>query len=104
MREFKIQESLVELLTKQYEMARLSEAKDIAPFQVLQRARVPERKSKPFRSKKVLIATLVAFVVSVMSAFVLENVAEMSDEDRARWRGLLAGLPFYGSKYEKKSV
>lgn len=94
MREFKIQESLVELLTKQYEMARLSEAKDISPLQVIQKARVPERKSKPSRSKMVLTATFAAFFMSVIMAFVLENLAQMADEDRARWRGLLAGLPF----------
>jgi uncharacterized protein involved in exopolysaccharide biosynthesis len=94
MREFKIQESLVELLTKQYEMARLSEAKDISPFQVLLKARVPEKKSKPSRSKIVLLATFTAFFMSVISAFIQENFAQMTDEDRARWRRLLAGLPF----------
>jgi tyrosine-protein kinase Etk/Wzc len=95
MREYKIQESLVELLTKQYEMAKLSEAKDISPFQVLLKARVPERKSKPARSRMVLIATVTAFFMSLISAFVLENFAQMSDEYRVRWRGLLSGLPFY---------
>jgi uncharacterized protein involved in exopolysaccharide biosynthesis len=89
MREFKIQESLVELLTKQYEMARLSESKDISPLQVIQKARVPERKSKPKRSVFVLVATMAVFFSSVFMTFVLESFARMPDEDRARWKGLL---------------
>jgi uncharacterized protein involved in exopolysaccharide biosynthesis len=95
MREFKIQESMVELLTKQYEMASLNEAKDISPFQVIVKAKVPERKSKPSRAEMVFTATLAAFFMSVMSVFVLEIFAQMADEDRARWRELIVGLPFY---------
>ncbi len=60
-REFKIQESLVELLTKQYEMASLTEAKDISPFQVILKARVPEKKSKPARVKCAVITALSTF-------------------------------------------
>jgi tyrosine-protein kinase Etk/Wzc len=94
-REFNIQESLVELLTKQYEMAMLSEAKDISPFQVIQKARIPEKKSKPSRSKIVLFTTFVTFYMSVMIAFALEKFTQMADKDRARWRELLTWLPFY---------
>jgi tyrosine-protein kinase Etk/Wzc len=93
-REFNIQESLVELLTKQYEMASLSQSKDISPFQVILKARMPERKSKPSRSSIILKDTILAFSISIISALVLERLAKMSDAERARWRGLLAGLPF----------
>jgi uncharacterized protein involved in exopolysaccharide biosynthesis len=96
MREFKIQESLVELLTKQYELAKLSESKDISPFQVLLKAKVPEKKSKPHRAKMVLLATFTVFIMSVMSTFILEYFAKMTDEDRASWRRLRRGLPFSG--------
>jgi uncharacterized protein involved in exopolysaccharide biosynthesis len=94
MREFKVQEIMVELLTKQYELARLSESKDLSPFQVLQKAKVPEKKSKPARAKMVIMATIVAFFFSLLLAFVRENFTRMPEGNRERWKSLRAGLPF----------
>ncbi|BCS54998.1 polysaccharide chain length determinant protein [Geobacter sp. SVR] len=88
MREFKIQETMVELLTKQYEMARLSESKDLSPFQVLQKAKVPEKKSKPARSKLVIVATFVTFFFSVLFAFAREGFARMPEKELERWKSL----------------
>jgi uncharacterized protein involved in exopolysaccharide biosynthesis len=98
MRDFKIQESLVESLTKQYELAKLSEAKDVAPFQVIQKAKAPEWKSKPVRSKIVLTAIFCALVLSITLAFVLEKIAAMPDAERSRWKGAIASLP-YGKRW-----
>lgn len=95
MREFKIQESLVELLTKQYEMATISEAKDISPFQVILKAKVPERKSKPARAKMVLIASVVALLCSVVCAFVQEYIEKMPNENRAQLRDVKNKLLFF---------
>ena len=94
MREFKIQESLFEILTKQYEMAKLSEAKDILPFQVILKARMPEKKSKPARAKIVIMSTFAVFLFSLLLAFVRENFDRMSEEKRKRWKLLRVGLPF----------
>lgn len=88
MRDAKIQETMVELLTKQYEMARLSESKDLSPFQVLQKAKVPERKSKPVRSKLVLTSTFTALFFSLILVFVQESLRGMSDENKRRWKEL----------------
>jgi tyrosine-protein kinase Etk/Wzc len=92
MREFKIQESLVELLTKQYEMARLSEAKDVSPFQVILKAKVPERKSKPSRTKIVLIASFAALFFSLVLTFMIEKFNRMAEADKVRWKGMLKVL------------
>lgn len=73
MREFKIQESLVEILTKQYEMAKLTEAKDVSPVQVIQKAKVPERKSGPKRSKIVLSAGILSFIGACALSFLLTS-------------------------------
>ena len=87
MREFKVQESLVEMLTKQYEMAKFSEAKDISPFQVLLKARVPERKSKPARAKMVFVITCLTFISSAILVMLLyENVNLMSEAEKERWK------------------
>lgn len=83
MREFKVQEGLVELLTKQYEMARLGEAKNIMPFQVLQKAKVPERKSKPKRSLIVLLSMMSSLFASLFWVLIQEGIARMSPEDAA---------------------
>lgn len=77
MRDFKLQETLVELLTKQYEVTKLSEAKDVSPFQVLQVAKVPERRSKPLRKKVVMIAFLLAFVGSCVVVLARDNFQKM---------------------------
>ena len=93
MREFKIQETLVELLTKQYEMTKLNEAKDVVPFQVLQSAKAPELKIKPKRALIVIMAALASGFLMVLVAFVREFGAKMSDEDRTRWQELERLLP-----------
>ncbi len=100
MREFKIQESLVELLTKQYEMTKLNEAKDVVPFQVFQTARVPELKSKPKRSIMVILATVTSGFLMIFLAFIREYVSKMNDEDRKRWQEMRSVLPhFRRSRY-----
>jgi len=88
MREFKIQEALVEQLTKQFELASLNEAKDIAPFQVMQLAEVPEMKSKPSRLKIVAAASSFALLVSILMCFVLENITRMPEQERVQWHEL----------------
>jgi uncharacterized protein involved in exopolysaccharide biosynthesis len=95
MRDFKIQETLVELLTKQYEVTKLSEVKDVSPFQVLQVAKVPEKKSKPHRSLIVILAVITAIVCSVYIAFVCEHLEEMSEQDTMRWLGIRRQLLFW---------
>jgi tyrosine-protein kinase Etk/Wzc len=91
-REFKIQEALVEFLTKQYEVAKLTQAKDIAGVQVIQRATVPDKKSKPHRALIVLGSTFFAVVFSVLYAFASEAGANLPERDRERLRGIRNGL------------
>lgn len=88
MRQFKIQENMVELLTKQYEMSRINEAKDVAPFQVIQKARQPERKSKPARAKIVLTTSTFAFFGAVLLALARERFRLMNEADKRRWKEL----------------
>lgn len=95
MREYKIQESLVELLTKQYEMAKLSEAKDISPFQVIQKAKVPERKSRPHRAAMVMMTVFSAFFLSVAGIVMLEYCRSMPEQDKMKWREMGTRLSFW---------
>jgi uncharacterized protein involved in exopolysaccharide biosynthesis len=85
MRQVKTQEAIFEQLTKQYEVAKLTEAKDSSSIQVLDDAVVPMKKSKPKRALIVILSTVTAFLISLFLAFVLEYVERMNPEERARW-------------------
>ena len=78
MRELKYQETLFELLSKQFEIAKIDEAKDAPLIQVVDKALVPEQKSKPNRALIVILATLMAFFIGVLLAFFREASARAS--------------------------
>lgn len=69
MRDLKYYQMLYELLAKQYEVARLDEAKEPSLIQVLDPAVEPERKSKPKRALIVLAATLMSGFAAVVWVF-----------------------------------
>ncbi len=62
LRDLKYSEAMFEMLAKQYEAARLDEAKTAAVIQVLDPAEVPDRKSSPPRVWIIAIATLLGFL------------------------------------------
>jgi uncharacterized protein involved in exopolysaccharide biosynthesis len=63
-RRVRVEESLWEALTKQYEAAKVEEAREIPTVRVLDVANVPQRKSSPIRSRIVILGTLLSFVVA----------------------------------------
>jgi len=65
MRELKFNETLYELLLKQYELAKLDEARDATVIQIVDKALTPERRVKPKRKLMVIVATLSAFLCSI---------------------------------------
>ncbi len=85
-RNLKYCESVYEILAKQFEMAKLEEAKDYPMIQVLDRATPPEIKSRPKRGLIVLTCTFIAFVLAVIWAFIRESMlrAEQHPEQAAR--------------------
>jgi uncharacterized protein involved in exopolysaccharide biosynthesis len=94
MRELRIQEAIFEQLTKQYEVAKLNEAKDSSTLQVLDEAVVPIKKSKPKRSLMIIMATITAFFAGVFAVFVQEYISKMSDQDRHAWQEIKTSLRF----------
>lgn len=77
LRDVKYYETLYEVLAKQYEAARLDEAKDSSVIQVLDTALTPERRLKPKRALIVAVVTLLSTIVAIIFAFFLET--------RSRW-------------------
>jgi uncharacterized protein involved in exopolysaccharide biosynthesis len=64
-REFKYQEALFEVYARQFELARVDEAREGALIQVVDVAQPAERKSKPRRSIWLAAGTGIAFVLAV---------------------------------------
>lgn len=64
-RQAKINETVYEVLTKQYELAKVEEAKEIPTIKVLDEAIPPERKAWPPRSLIVLLGTIAAFCLGL---------------------------------------
>jgi capsule polysaccharide export protein KpsE/RkpR len=65
-RRAKIQETVYELLTEQYELAKVQEAKETPSVKVLDPATIPERKSFPPRLLIMFLGTFLAAAVSVV--------------------------------------
>ena len=72
LRNVKYYEFLYELLAKQYELAKIDEAKDATIIQVMDKAIEPDRKSKPKRTQIVLISAFVALIASILWVFIRE--------------------------------
>jgi uncharacterized protein involved in exopolysaccharide biosynthesis len=68
-RRVRVQEAVYELLTQQYEIARLQEAKDVPVVSVIDTPGIPEKKSFPPRLLVSLLFTL--FAVGATAGFVL---------------------------------
>jgi uncharacterized protein involved in exopolysaccharide biosynthesis len=60
-RRVKVQETVFELLTQQYEMARIEEAKDVPVVSVIDPPGIPEKKSFPPRLLLTLLLTFLSF-------------------------------------------
>lgn len=84
-RQTKIEETVYELLTQQYELAKIEEAKEIPVVKVLDASVVPERKSSPHRLLIVILSVFFAFVAG--SVWLLGNALwqniDSSDPRRA---------------------
>lgn len=68
-RRVRVQENIFELLTQQYEMARLEEARDVPAVSVIDAPGIPEKKSFPPRLLLTIVLTFIAFLAA--SGFVL---------------------------------
>jgi len=78
MRDFKFHETLYELLLKQYEAAKLDEARDATIIQVVDKAEPPVKRIKPKRRQMVMIAGVVGFFLSIFAAFFMEYMEKSS--------------------------
>jgi uncharacterized protein involved in exopolysaccharide biosynthesis len=73
-REVKIQETVFELLTQQYEQYKIEENKDTPTVQVLDKAVPPERRARPKRAFLVAISGILSLFASIAFVFGQEYV------------------------------
>ncbi len=98
-RELKLQETLMESMVRQYEIAKLDEAKEGPALQQVDVAHPPDYKSKPSRALIVLASALLALLAS--SAFVVVRrysrlAREQDPESAAAWEALTRAWSWRG--------
>jgi capsule polysaccharide export protein KpsE/RkpR len=80
-RRVKVQETVFELLTQKYELARLQEAKEVANINVIDFANVPEKKSGPHRVLIVLGVTFISMVAAIAWIVGSARVQQLENDD-----------------------
>lgn len=93
LRQVTYRNALLQLMLKQYEIARIDEAKDAALIQVLDRAEPPEIRSFPRRTLIVIAFTFMGFVLASLWSYGLEAL-ERAKED-PQYLSRLQLLRFY---------
>jgi tyrosine-protein kinase Etk/Wzc len=97
-REFKYHETLFELFSKQFEIAKVDEAREGAVIQVLDAAQPPERKSKPKKALIAIITTLAVGFALLLLVFIRQALhksgqnsesAKKLETIQASWRRAL---------------
>jgi uncharacterized protein involved in exopolysaccharide biosynthesis len=87
-RRVKVQEAVFELLTQQYEMARIEEAKDVPVVSVIDPPGIPEKKSFPPRLLLTLLLTFLSFATASALILIRDHWAKVDPGDP---RKMLAG-------------
>jgi tyrosine-protein kinase Etk/Wzc len=93
-REFKYQETMFELFTKQFELAKVDESREGAVIQILDIAQPPERKSKPKKAQIAITASLVSGFALILFVFIRSalRTASQNQETHQRLIALQASL------------
>jgi tyrosine-protein kinase Etk/Wzc len=90
LRDLKYQETVFELLAKEFEIAKLDEAREGSIIQVVDPAVPPDRKSSPHRTLIVMASTILAFFVAVFWVWLQKRLDAAFElpENRQRLRAI----------------
>ena len=80
-RQAKINETVYEVLTKQYELAKVQEAKEIPSIRVLDEPVVPERKIWPPRFLIIVLGTLMTLFLGIIYLFGKARLHQLDPDD-----------------------
>jgi capsule polysaccharide export protein KpsE/RkpR len=107
-REVHVQETVYDLLTQQYEIARLQEAKDIPVVRIIDAPGIPEKKSFPPRSILTIASTLVIFFLTCCVLLVRHQWQQLDPQDPRRAFATevavsLRSLPFIARRFSARA-
>jgi uncharacterized protein involved in exopolysaccharide biosynthesis len=100
-RHVKIQEAVFETLTKQYELAKVQEVKEVPSVRVLDQAEIPERKSAPHRAVMVLVSMFLSLVGALALLWCRAAWADTHESDPTKafltdmFRGIKPGVSIW---------
>jgi uncharacterized protein involved in exopolysaccharide biosynthesis len=80
LRDVKYYETIFDILARQFELAKLDEAKEGSLIQVVDPAIPPDKKSSPRRALIVVLATLAGLFVGLLTALVLAGFERMKQD------------------------
>jgi len=114
-RHTKIQEAVLETLTKEYEMAKVQEAKEIPTVKVLDTANIPDKKAFPPRLLIMFLGTFLGLSLGVLFVFGSASWSAIDPQDPGKqfaaqvWVDLKAHVPWAstngaGNAKEKERV
>jgi uncharacterized protein involved in exopolysaccharide biosynthesis len=86
LRDLKYHETVYELMTKEFEVAKLDEAREGAIIQVVDAAVPPDKRSSPHRTLIVIAAAILSFFVAAFWVFLRESSARAFDLSENRQR------------------
>lgn len=91
-RNVKYYETIFELLAKQYELAKIDEAKDSGQIQMLDRAIPAEKRSKPQRGILAILGAVVGAMIGILLAFAHATyvASRKNPSNSRRWEQLAA--------------
>ena len=110
-RKTKVEETVFEILTKQYEMARVQEAREVPSIKVLDVAGIPERKSFPPRMLLIALGTLIVFGLAAWYVLQNERWRRMDPKDPRKvlaeeiWHGTRSGVAdLVGKRFSRRET
>ena len=86
LRDVRYNETIQELITKQFEAAKLDEARQGAAVQVVDVAVPPDKKSSPMRLQSILIAAILGFLVACVWCIVSDGIKHLAADPQERRR------------------
>ena len=85
LRDVKYNEAIFELLAKQFELAKIEEAKDSSLIQQLDKAMPAEQKAKPKRALTILIALFIGLLFGIIFAIIKEIFISSGNGGASAW-------------------
>jgi capsule polysaccharide export protein KpsE/RkpR len=102
-RNVRIHETVFDLLSEEYETARIEEVKSIPTVSVIDVPGFPERKSGPHRTLIVVISTFLSIVMTAALLLVRRSWLEMNDDDARRVLAARIGMTIR-DRWRRRSV